>query len=239
VHAGGNEIGDVIASARKFQSEGFRHIRVQVGVPNQAAYSSGGGRSYGGGSAPASLGRAATNALHDEPMFEPAAYIRRTLKLFEACRKQLGDELEILHDTHERILPTQALQFVRDAEQYKLFFLEDVVSPEDLGWYPTIRRLSTTPLAMGELFNNPHEWETLIRERLIDYIRIHMSQAGGFTPCLKIAAMAETFGVKTAWHGPGDVSPVGHSANLALDLATPNFGIRELVQFNDAVNEVF
>jgi mannonate dehydratase len=127
VHAGGNEIEDVIASARRFQSEGFRHIRVQVGVPNQAAYSSGGGRSYGGGSAPVSLGRAATNALHDEPMLEPAAYIRRTSKLFEACRKQLGDEVEILHDTHERILPTQALQFVRDAEQYKLFFLEDVV----------------------------------------------------------------------------------------------------------------
>ncbi|MGB7723656.1 MAG: enolase C-terminal domain-like protein, partial [Bryobacteraceae bacterium] len=77
-----------------------------------------------------------------------------------------------------------------------------------------------TPIAMGELFNSPHEWIPLIAERLIDYIRVHLSQTGGFTPARKIAVLAETFGVKTAWHGPGDVSPVGHMANVTLDVAT-------------------
>jgi mannonate dehydratase len=92
---------------------------------------------------------------------------------------------------------------------------------------------------MGELFNSPHEWTPLIRDRLIDYIRIHVSQAGGITPCRKIAAFAEMFGVRTAWHGPGDVSPVGHAANATLDLVCPNFGIQEYSGFNDRLQEVF
>jgi mannonate dehydratase len=92
---------------------------------------------------------------------------------------------------------------------------------------------------MGELFNSPHEWTPLISERLIDFIRIHLSQAGGLTPCRKIAAMAEIFGVRTAWHGPGDVSPIGHAANLALDLACHNFGIQEGYRFPERVQEVF
>jgi mannonate dehydratase len=238
-HAGGDDIEQVVASAQALQGRGFRFIRVQVGVPNQAAYSSGGGRTYGGGRAPSSLGRAATGALHDGPMFEPAAYIRRTLRMFEKVREELGGEVELLHDVHERIHPTQALQFAKDVEPFRLFFLEDVVSPEDIAWYRHIRKHTTTPLAMGELFNNPQEWQGLVRERLIDYLRIHMSQAGGLTPCRKIAAFTESFGVRTAWHGPGDVSPIGHAANLALDLTCPNFGIRELVPFQDTVHEVF
>lgn len=238
-HAGGDEIAQVVESAKDLQRRGFRHIRVQVGVPNQAAYSSGGGRTYGGGRAPTALGRTQTGALHDGPMFEPAAYIRRTLKMLEKVRQELGAEVELLHDVHERISPTHALQFARDVEPLRLFFLEDVVSPEDLGWYRHIRKQTTTPLAMGELFNNPNEWQDLVRERLIDYLRIHMSQVGGLTPCRKIAAFTDSFGVKTAWHGPGDVSPIGHAANLALDLSCPNFGIRELVPFNEQLQEVF
>jgi mannonate dehydratase len=92
---------------------------------------------------------------------------------------------------------------------------------------------------MGELFNSPHEWSPLIAERLIDYVRIHVSQAGGFTPCKKIAHMAELFGVKTAWHGPGDVSPVGHMAQVTLDVTSYNFGVQEYSAFNERTREVF
>jgi len=149
------------------------------------------------------------------------------LQVFEACRKELGFEVELMHDMHERYSPREAIQFVKDCEQFKLYFLEDPLSPEDNDWYRQMRAQTTTPIAMGELFNSPHEWTPLITERLIDYIRCHVSQAGGVTPCRKIAALAEQFGVKTAWHGPGDVSPVGHTAQLHLDLACYNFGIQE------------
>jgi mannonate dehydratase len=226
-HSSGAEFTDVIESAKRLIAEGYRHVRVQVGVPGMAGY--GAGR----------RGDAKVAALHSAPVFEPAAYIRRALKLFEECRKQLPEEIELLHDVHERVSPTQALQFCKDVEKFRLFFFEDPVSPEDIAWFRLIRQQCTTPLAMGELFNSPHEWHPLIAERLIDYIRVHVSQAGGLTPCRKIAVLGEFFGVKTAWHGPGDVSPVGHACNAALDLASYNFGIQEGPRFNEATREVF
>ena len=126
-----------------------------------------------------------------------------------------------------------AVQFAKEVEQFQLFFLEDPLSPEDIAYFRQIRQQCATPIAMGELFNSPHEWTPLIRERLIDYIRIHVSQAGGLTPCRKIAAMGEIFGVRTAWHGPGDVSPIGHMANVTLDVVCYNFGIQEYSPFNE------
>jgi mannonate dehydratase len=225
-HASGGDNQAVIDSARKYMERGFRHIRIQVGVPGMAGYGS-------------NRGEAKVAALHDAPVFEPAIYIRRALKLFEDARQQLGEEVELLHDVHERISPTQALQFCKDVEKFKLFFFEDPLSPEDIGWFRLIRQQCTTPIAMGELFNSPHEWNPLISERLIDYIRVHVSQAGGLTPCRKMAILAETFGVKTAWHGPGDVSPIGHACNVALDLVSFNFGVQEYSAFNDRHREIF
>ena len=227
-HASGNEIQQVIDSAKNYISQGFRHVRVQVGVPGMAGYGAGGG-----------AGAPAQQALTTGAIFEPMAYYRRAMQLFEECRKQLGDEIELLHDVHERLTPNQGVQFCKDAEKFKLFFVEDPVSPEDIAYFKQIRQQCSTPLAMGELFNSPHEWTNLIAERLIDYIRIHLSQAGGLTPCRKVAAFAEQFGVKTAWHGPGDVSPIGHMANVTLGLATYNFGINEYSPFNARTQEIF
>ena len=228
-HASGNEIQQVIDSAKNYMSQGFRHVRMQVGVPGQAGYGAGGGQ----GAA------AAPQALVTGAVFEPMAYYRRAMKMFEEARKQLGEEIEILHDVHERLTPNQGVQFCKDAEKFKLFFVEDPVSPEDIAYFRQIRQQCSTPLAMGELFNSPHEWTNLIAERLIDYIRIHLSQAGGLTPCRKVAAFAEQFGVKTAWHGPGDVSPIGHMANVTLGIACYNFGINEYSPFNARAQEIF
>ncbi|HZT29546.1 MAG TPA: enolase C-terminal domain-like protein [Bryobacteraceae bacterium] len=225
-HADGAEPSETIENVRKYMERGFRHVRVQVGVPGMAGYG-------------ARRGSAKVAALHDGPVFEPAIYIRRALKLFEECRKQLGDEIELLHDVHERVSPNQAVQFAKDAEKFKLFFMEDALSPEDISYFRQIRSQCATPLAMGELFNSPHEWTPLISERLIDYMRMHVTQMGGVTPARKVAAMGEIFGVKTAWHGPGDVSPIGHMANVTLDLVCYNFGIQEYSPFNEALQEVF
>ncbi len=134
---------------------------------------------------------------------------------------------------HERLTPNLAVQFCKAAEPFRMFFLEDPLSPEDLAYFRQIRENCATPISMGELFNSPHEWGPLISERLIDYIRVHVSQTGGFTPARKIAILGENFGVKTAWHGPGDVSPIGHMANVTLDLVSYNFGIQEYSAFNE------
>jgi mannonate dehydratase len=226
-HASGNEIPQVVASAKNYISQGFRHVRVQVGVPGMAGYAAG-----AGGAAPVA-------GLTPGPVFEPAYYIRRAMQLFEACRTELGNEVELLHDVHERVSPNQGVQFCKDAEKFKLFFVEDPVSPEDIAYFRQIRQQCATPIAMGELFNSPHEWTPLVAERLIDYIRMHISQMGGLTPARKVAAFAEQFGVKTAWHGPGDVSPIGHMCNVMLGVAAYNFGVNEYSPFNARTQEIF
>ena len=225
-HAAGAEIAQTIDSARKFIEQGFRHVRVQVGVPGMAGYGAG-------------RGNAPVQALHNGPVFEPAAYMRRALQLFEACRKELGDEIELLHDVHERLHPIQAVRFAKDVEKFRLFFLEDALSPEDIDYFRLIRKQCATQLAMGELFTHPLEWTPLISERLIDFIRIHPSMAGGLTPCRKVAAMAEMFNVRTAWHGPTDLSPIGAACNITLDVACQNFGVQEYSPFNERTQEVF
>jgi mannonate dehydratase len=210
---GGMEVAEVIEHVRRSMAAGFKYIKVQIGIPGMSA--------YGPHAGPAVQG------LHDGPVFEPEPYMRRTQQMLEECRKQLGDEIELIHDVHERVSPRQAVQFAKQLEPVRLFYLEDALSPEDIDYFRQIRQQCTTSLAMGELFNNPHEWQPLITERLIDYIRVHLSQVGGLSPARKIAILAEQFQVKTAWHGPGDVSPVGHTAQLHLDLASMNFGVQE------------
>ena len=164
---------------------------------------------------------------------------RRALKIFEIAARNWATKSSCCTTCTNAYPPNQAVQFAKDVEKFKMFFLEDPLSPEDIGYFRQIRQHCATPIAMGELFNSPHEWTPLITERLIDYIRVHVSQAGGFTPARKIAILAEQFGVKTAWHGPGDVSPVGHMANVTLDIVSYNFGIQEYSPFNDRTQEIF
>lgn len=222
VHADGSDRHEVADSAAAFVEQGFNHVRIQLG-------------GYGG----ATSALPSPKGAPDGAYFDPRNYSRTTLGMIEHVREQVGDTVELLHDVHERLAPIDAVQFAKDVEPYRLFFLEDVLAPEDIAWFRTIRQQSATPLAMGELFNNPHEWRTLITERLIDFIRMHVSQIGGITPALKATALADTFGVRTAWHGPGDTSPVGHAANLHLDLWAPNFGIQEWYLPSEAEYAVF
>lgn len=210
VHADGDDALEVEDNVRRLIDEGFHYIRIQMG-------------GYGG-----------KNIDHPKPenapkgnYYDPRAYSRNMLEMIEHVRVQLGNTVELMHDIHERLHPIDAVQFAKDVEPYKLFFLEDALAPEDIGWFKTIRQQCATPLAMGELFNNPQEWQHLISERLIDFIRMHVSQVGGITPARNVAIFANMYGVRTAWHGPSDTSPVGHAANLHLDLWAPNFGIQE------------
>ena len=221
-NAGGATPKDVVEGVRQAMARGYRHVRVSAGAR--------GGGGPGGAAAPAAeaaSGASSARGLHAGPVFERGPSLRRLIEVFEACRKEIGFEVELMHDMHERYEPRQAIQFVKDCERFQLYFLEDPLSPEDNDWFREMRAQCSTPIAMGELFNSPHEWTPLITGRLIDFIRCHVSQVGGVTAARKIAILAEQFGVKTAWHGPGDVSPVGHTAQLHLDLASSNFGIQE------------
>src|SRR5438105_2197359 len=216
-HASGRDFHEVEDAARRFMEQGYRYVRCQVAVPGLSTY---------GSAAPGSVVGPAHLRPAQEP-WEPGPYCRLVPKLFEHIRTALGDEVELLHDVHERVPPIQAIQLAKDLEPFKLFFLEDVFAPENVDYFRVLRAQSAIPLAMGELFVNQAEYVPLIRDRLIDFIRVHVSDIGGLSMARKLAALCEFFGVRTAWHGPGDVSPVGHAAKLQLDLACYNFGIQE------------
>lgn len=222
VHADGSTPEQVVDNVRRYVDEGYRHVRVQMG-------------GYGGEEA----GHTPPDGALGGAYFDPRAYARNTLDMIEKVRGEIGPEIELLHDVHERLRPVEAMAFARDLEPLKLFFLEDLLAPEDLAYFERIRQQCTTPLAMGELFNNPREWEPLISGKLIDFIRMHVSQMGGITPARHVTALANAHGIRTAWHGPADTSPVGHAANLHLDLWAPNFGIQEWCRFSGLMADMF
>src|SRR5258708_18597481 len=222
VHADGRDAQEVTANAQQALDQGYRYVRIQMG-------------GYGGKSAALVKPEHAADGVY----YDPREYARKMLNMIEWARGHLSENAELIHDIHERLSPIDTINFAKDAEQFKLFFLEDALAPEDIEWFENIRHQCSTPLAMGELFNNPHEWRQLIVRHLIDFIRIHISQIGGITPARNVAILGNMYGVRTAWHGPADVSPVGHAANLHLDLWSPNFGIQEWCRFPELVYEMF
>jgi mannonate dehydratase len=217
---------------RRFLAEGYRYVRVQLSVPGFATYGASSAMS------PEVL-KARPSGVASSPVFEPTPYVNNTIKMFDYIRSKVGFDVELIHDAHERMPPTQALVLAKALEPHRLFFLEDAFAPEDVSWFQIMRQQTTTPLAMGELFVNRNEWLPLVANRWIDFIRIHVSAIGGLSLARKIACCCEMFGVRTAWHGPGNVSPIGHTINLHLDLASYNFGIQEQNLFSPTVREVF
>ncbi|TVR26434.1 MAG: starvation-sensing protein RspA [Ilumatobacter sp.] len=222
VHADGPDPAAVAGQAVEFADAGFRFVRIQQGL-------------YGGNTAEAARPRGAPAGAY----FDPRRYQRDTLAMIEHVRDVVGPELELLHDVHERLPPADAVRFAKDVEPARLFFLEDLLAPEDLHWFERVRAQCATPLAMGELFNHPLEWRTVMERRLVDFIRMHVSQMGGITPARKAADMAHAYGIRTAWHGPPDTSPVGHAANLHLDLWAPAFGVQEWYRPSELEYEMF
>lgn len=228
-HAGGRTNEEVAASVKQFMDRGFKYVRIQMG-------------GYGGvGAKPVQPDfKAAGFGAERDGFMDEIAYITSTPKMFEAVRKACGEEVELAHDIHERSQPRDVIQMCRRLEEYRPFFIEDPLSPENTHWWKHLRESTSVPFAMGELFNNINEFVEPMKNHYFDYIRIHISQIGGITPAMKVARLGEWFNVKTAWHGPGDVSPVGHAANLHIDLAVWNFGIQEgAYSFSEKEQAVF
>jgi mannonate dehydratase len=213
----------------KEMEAGQRHVRIQMG-------------GYG---AVGTLGsdpdfKAAGFGMPNDSYMDEQAYLKAVPKMFEVVRKRCGEAVELCHDIHERNQPMDVINMCRKLEQYRPFFIEDPLSPENTHWWKQMRESTIVPFAQGELFNNINEFLGPMSNHYFDYIRIHVSQIGGITPAMKVARLGEWFNVRTIWHGPGDVSPVGHSAQAHMDLATWNFGLQEGGGvFSDFLREVF
>jgi mannonate dehydratase len=230
-HANGKNLEDTLEKIAEETQRGYKAIRVQSGVPGmESIYGIGKNGAY----EPAARG-----SLPLEECWETEKYLKFVPQLFERVRMQFGEDLYLLHDCHHRLTPIEAARLGKELERFHLFWLEDAVPAELQEAFRIIRRHTTTPLAVGEVFNTIYDCQALLSEQLIDYLRMTISHGGGITPMLKIAALADVYHVKTGCHGATDMSPVCLAAALHFDTAIHNFGIQEHMRHNELTNAVF
>ncbi len=218
-HANGETIDDTIEQALKYRAAGYRAIRLQSGVPGL-------GKTYGV-TRDAGPYEPANASLPQEASWSTVKYLPSVAPLFDAARDALGPNVHLLHDVHHRLTPIEAARLCKDLEPFRPFWIEDAVPAENQANFRLIRQHSTTPLAVGEVFNSIWDCKQLIEEQLIDYIRATIVHAGGITHLRRIASFADLHNVRTGFHGATDLSPVCMAAALHFDLAVPNFGLQE------------
>ena len=227
---GGADLKEYEENIWAFIEDGFRYFKL------------GGADRFFSDDSPHSEKPVITNKVSESSgsIYDPVKSVRAIVRAFEHFRSTFGWDLDLIYDVHERLPPIIGLGLAKELEPFRLFFLEDLFAPEDNDYFRLVREQTSTPIAMGELYNNPHEIIPMVKDRLLDFMRVHVSQIGGLTPARKLAALCEAFNVRTAWHGPTDVSPVGHAAQLMLDLNVWNFGIQEAGPYQtDLLKEVF
>ena len=230
-HASGADLEKTLGSFGHFLNLGYRAIRAQSGVPGlSATYGIG---HPGGGYEPA------VRDAPSEERWSSEHYLRSVPQLFARLRNEFGPELHILHDAHHRLTPIEAARLGQDLEPFRLFWLEDPTPAELQSALRLIRQHTTTPLAIGEVFNTIFDCQQLIEEQLIDFIRASVVHAGGITHLRKIAHLAEMYQVRTGCHGATDLSPVTMGAALHFDLSVHNFGIQEYMPHTEETDRVF
>lgn len=230
-HANGEDIEEVIDEVGKYIDKGYLAIRAQSGVPGLSS-------TYGV-SKDKMFYEPAEKGLPIENTWSTEKYLNHIPKLFKKLRDIYGDDHHFLHDCHHRLTPIEAARLGKELEPYHLFWLEDTVPAELQEGFRIIRKHTTTPLAVGEVFNVIYDCTTLISEQLIDYIRMSVVHGGGLTPMMKIAAFADIYNVRTGCHGPTDVSPITMAASLHFEIAINNFGIQEFMRHTPETYEVF
>ncbi len=230
-HANGESIDDTVEAVGRYVAMGYRAIRAQCGVPGMPhAYGVGRGSLYY---------EPAEKKWPLETVWDTPRYLQVAPTLFERLRREFGHDLLFLHDGHHRLTPIEAGRLGRALEPFHLFWLEDPTPAEAQEAFRLIRQHTTTPLAVGEVFNAIFDVHRLIQEQLIDYVRTTVVHAGGISHLRKIAALAEIYQVKTGSHGATDLSPVCMAAALHFDLSVHNFGIQEYMRHTDETDRVF
>jgi mannonate dehydratase len=230
-HANGKDIGHTVEEVLRHKEQGFKAIRAQSGVPGlEKVY---------GVARPGALYEPADGALPNEHDWDTGKYLRHTPKLFDAVRNAVGEDIHLLHDVHHRLTPLEAAQLGRALEPFQLFWMEDPTPAENQDGFRLIRQHTTTPIAVGEIFNSLWDCKSLIENQLIDYIRATIVHAGGITHLRRIADLAALYQIRTGCHGATDLSPVCMGAALHFDTWVPNFGVQEYMPHTEETLAVF
>jgi mannonate dehydratase len=224
-HITGKDAESAAEAVQKSLSSGYRHVRVQFG-------------SYGGGGFIAAGEGSRPEGAPVVPAFDEEVYVERIPKMLEQVRAKVGAEPKLCHDVHSHLTGINAVEFCRRVQHLQMFFVEDVLAPEQIDWYAQIRKICSTPQAVGEVFSHPYEYVPLITARLIDFVRCRVSAIGGITPAKRLAGLCDYFGVKTAFQEGGENDPVNQMAAYHVDISSPAFGIQEENGFPAVAREV-
>ncbi len=231
-HASGRSMDEAVNEVGRYIDLGYRAVRAQSAIEGLAG-------TYGVGKGKDNYEPAERGAVPAETVFATRPYMDQVPRLFERIRDEHGWETELLHDVHHRLAPIEAARLGKDLESCRLFWLEDAVACDNPEGFRLIRQHTTTPLAVGEVFNTVHDAKLLIDEQLIDYLRMPVCHGGGITHLRKVAAIADMGFVRTGFHGATDLSPVAMAAALHFDLWVPNFGIQEYMRHSEETDAVF
>jgi mannonate dehydratase len=230
-HANGRDIEETSDKVAEHIELGYKAVRAQSGVPGLA--STYGVAKHGSTYEPAERG------LPTEHVWSTEKYLQHVPTLFDTLRSRFGADVHLLHDAHHRLTPIQAARLGKALEPYHLFWLEDPTPAELQEGFRLIRQHTTTPIAVGEIFDSVWDAKLLISEQLIDYLRMTVLHGGGITPMKKAAAFAHMYHVQTGCHGATDLSPVTMGAALHFNLSIPNFGLQEHMPHNRETDDVF
>lgn len=233
-HASGSTIAETLKNAEVLIDQGYQAVRLQCSIPDLEG-------TYG------TLGKKkdyyqlqSDRPLPPEQIWSTSKYLNFIPSLFEEARRRLGHDIDLLHDVHSRLTPIESAQLGKRLEPYRLLYLEDASPADNQEGYKTIRHHTTTPLAIGEIFNTIWDAKELITNQWIDYLRVAATHGGGITALKKMADFAALYDVKMAPHGAPDLSPICHAAHAHINMAVSNFGIQEFIGFGpEELNEVF
>jgi mannonate dehydratase len=231
-HANGRDVPEVLDEVAGYLDLGYKAVRVQVGVPGLPV-------TYGVSDDKLFYEPAVAGVVPTEATWSTVRYLRHVPTLFKAVREKHGFDFHLLHDVHHRLTPIEAARLGKRVEEFQLYWLEDPTPAESQDAFRLIRQHTTTPIAVGEVFNSIWDCQQLITEQLIDFIRASVVHAGGITHLRRIFSLAELYQVRSGSHGATDLSPVCMAAALHLDIAIPNFGLQEYMRHSAATDEVF
>lgn len=236
-HATGADLPDLIASVARYVEQGYKAVRVQCGVPDMPTT---------GYAVPEKSGETGDHItdfsdIHPKTeIWDTDKYLAFIPDALAEIRSTFGPDLKILHDVHHRLLPREAAALAKSVEPIGLFWLEDPTPAEDQDALRLVRHHSTTPIAIGEVFNAVYDCHRLIQDELIDFIRVAVTYAGGITPTKRIVDLAGLHHVRTGFHGAPSHSPISMAAQHHLNAWAPNFGIQEyLVLGSSACDALF
>ncbi len=227
-HQGGKSKEECLDTLQKSLAQGYRHVRIQYG---EGGYG-------GGGFIPPGQGNRAEGG-YQGMAFDEEQYVDTIPTVFEYLRAKAGSTPKLIHDVHSHLSGMNAVELARRLQPYQMFFVEDILPPEQISYYRNIRQICSTPQAIGEVFSHPYEVMPLITDRLIDFMRCRVAATGGITPIRKLVTLCELFGVRTAFQEGGENDPVNQMASYHVDISSSAFGIQEENHFPSVVHDMF